>query len=219
MRRVKLPRLLAALALLILGIFDFEFAVNTTGGQILDQQIMVGAADSDDLGATSAAFVGLVTPNLIVGGVLVVLMITLRNDPIALALRVAAVTLGPITTAWVLKQSLQRPDLNGLVMHNSFPSGTLTAVAALVCAIMLATPRRWRVVVAVNGGLITIGTAVSVVVLQWHRPSDVIGALLLVGCYTLAVSAFPLNSTVPQRSAPADPATPGNPGNEGLSRV
>ncbi len=122
-------------------------------------------------------------------------------------------TLGPITTAWVLKQSLDRPDLNGLVMHNSFPSGTLTAIAALVCAIVIVTPSRWRAVVAVNGALITIGTAISVVVLQWHRPSDVIGALLLVGCYTLAVSAFPLNTSVARHAVLADS------GNERLSRV
>ena len=68
-------------------------------------------------------------------------------------------------------------------------------------------------VVAVNGALITIGTAISVVVLQWHRPSDVIGALLLVGCYTLAVSAFPLNTSVARHAVLADS------GNERLSRV
>ena len=213
MTRIKLPRLFAALVLLVLGVIEFELAVNTAGGQIIDQQIMRDAAHSEDLDSLAAAFIGLVTPILIVGGVLVVLMITLRNNPIALALRVAVVTLGPIATAWALKQSLQRPDLNGLVMHNSFPSGTLTAVTALVCAIVFATPHRWRAVVAINGGLIVIGTAISVIVLQWHRPSDVIGALLLVGCYTLAVSAFPLNTTVPPHSALADP------GNERLSRV
>jgi membrane-associated phospholipid phosphatase len=198
---------------LILGVIEFEVAVNTTGGQIVDQQLMVGAATSGELRAFSTEFIGLVTPILLVGGVLMVLMITLRNNPIALALRVAVVTLGPITTAWVLKQSLDRPNLNGLVMHNSFPSGTLTAIAALVCAIVLATPARWRVLVAVNGALITIGTAISVVVLQWHRPSDVLGALLLVGCYTLAVSAFPLNTTAARHAVLA------NSGNERLSSV
>ena len=213
MTRVKPARLIAALAVLILGVVEFELAVNTTGGQIVDQQLMVGAATSERLSVFSAEFIGLVTPILIVGGVLVALMITLRNNPIALALRVVVVTLGPITTAWVLKQSLDRPDLNGLVMHNSFPSGTLTAIAALVCAIVIVTPSRWRAVVAVNGALITIGTAISVVVLQWHRPSDVIGALLLVGCYTLAVSAFPLNTSVARHAVLA------NSGNERLSRV
>ncbi|NMM91991.1 hypothetical protein B2J88_48340, partial [Rhodococcus sp. SRB_17] len=109
MSRIKLPRLFAALVLLVLGIIEFELAVNTAGGQIVDQQIMRDAAYSEDLDSLAAAFIGLVTPILIVGGVLVVLMITLRNNPIALALRVAVVTLGPIATAWALKQSLQRP--------------------------------------------------------------------------------------------------------------
>ncbi|PTR44533.1 PAP2 superfamily protein [Rhodococcus sp. OK611] len=214
MTRIKPARLVAALALLILGVIGFGLAVNTGGGQIVDQQLMVDAAAfSEDLGVFSAEFVGLVTPILIVGGVLVVLMITLRNNPIALTLRVVVVTLGPITTAWVLKQSLDRPDLNGLVMHNSFPSGTLTAITALACAIVLVTPNRWRAVVAINGALLTIGTAISVVVRQWHRPSDVIGALLLVGCYTLAVSAFPLNTAAARHSILADP------GNERLSGV
>lgn len=213
MTRVKPARLCAALALLILGVIEFEVAVNTAGGQIVDQQLMVGAATSDVLGVFCTEFIGLVTPILIVGGVLVVLMITLRNNPIALALRVVVVTLGPVTTAWVLKQSLDRPDLDGLVMHNSFPSGTLTAITALACAMAVVTPARWRTVVAVNGALITIGTAISVVVLQWHRPSDVLGALLLVGCYTLAVSAFPLNTTTARHAVLA------NSGNERLSKV
>ncbi len=96
MTRVKPARLIAALALLILGVVEFELAVNTTGGQIVDQQLMVGAATSERLSVFSAEFIGLVTPPiLIVGGVLVALMITLRNNPIALALRVVVVTLGP----------------------------------------------------------------------------------------------------------------------------
>lgn len=206
MTRIRWSRLFAALTLLALGILEFKLAVNTVGGQIVDQQLMVDAAAfSADLPTVSAAFLSLVTPILMVGGVFVVLIIALRDSPIALALRVAAVTLGPIATAWALKRSLKRPDLDGVVMHNSFPSGTLTTIAALVCAIVFVTPPRWRVIVAINGALISIGTAVSVVVLKWHRPSDVIGALLLVGCYTLAVSAFPLHAKVPPQRVLADP--------------
>lgn len=66
MTRVKPARLIAALALLILGVVEFELAVNTTGGQIVDQQLMVGAATSERLSVFSAEFIGLVTPILIV---------------------------------------------------------------------------------------------------------------------------------------------------------
>ncbi|WP_424807799.1 phosphatase PAP2 family protein [Rhodococcus sp. 27YEA15] len=85
---------------------------------------------------------------------------------------------------------LDRPAFGGVLVHNSFPSGTATAVAALATALWLAAPGRWRTAVAMFGSLIVIGTSIPVIALKWHRPSEVIGALTLVACFALAASAF-----------------------------
>lgn len=202
--RVRPQRLSAAFALGVAGLLVFGLAVRTTGGQVVDQALMVRASASSASGF-SAVFVGMIVPFLLVGGVLVVLLVMMEEQPVRLAARVAVVTCGPIVTAWWLKRSLDRPSLDGLVMHNSFPSGTLTAVAAVGCTAVLVTPRRWRPVVLVNTALLTMGTAVTVVVLRWHRPSDALGALLIVGCFTLIASA--VTTTDASDSAP-EPLSP-----------
>lgn len=204
--RVSRSRLVAALALLNAGVVVYCLCVLTTAGQTMDQELMVGAETLFvDQASVCTAFVDLVAPVSAAGAVLVALLITLSNNRIALTLRAGIVTLGPIATAWILKFSLDRPNLDGLVQHNSFPSGTVTCITAVVCAVYLVTARRWRIVVAINGALLVLGTTVSVLVLKWHRPSDALGALLLVGCYALAVSAFPMKATTPRHSALADP--------------
>ncbi|OZC82204.1 hypothetical protein CH254_28460 [Rhodococcus sp. 06-412-2C] len=206
MTRVEPRRLVAALALLNLGVVVYYLGVLTTVGQTVDQELMVSAETlSGDLVDVCAEFVDLVAPVSAAGAVLVAFLIMFSGNRIALTLRVGIMTLGPIATAWILKYSLDRPNLDGLVQHNSFPSGTLTCVTAVVCAVYLATARPWRIVVAINGALLVLGTAVSVVVLKWHRPSDALGALLLVGCYALAVSAFPIRTSDPRHSTLADP--------------
>ncbi|MCJ0893188.1 phosphatase PAP2 family protein [Rhodococcus sp. ARC_M12] len=206
MTRVEPRRLVASLALLNLGVLVYCLCVMTTTGQTVDQKLMVSAESlSGDLVEICAEFVDLVAPVSAAGTVLVACLIMFSGNRIALSLRVGIMTLGPIATAWILKYSLERPNLDGLVQHNSFPSGTLTCVTAVVCAVYLATARRWRIVVAINGALLVLGTAVSVVVLKWHRPSDALGALLLVGCYALAVSAFPIRISDPRHSTLADP--------------
>ncbi|MDV8020737.1 phosphatase PAP2 family protein [Rhodococcus sp. IEGM 1330] len=206
MTRVEPRKLAAALTLLILGIAVFAVSVLTAVGQTVDQQLMVSAAAlSDALVVFCSEFVGFVAPISAAAGVLVVLLIMLGGNSTGVIVRVLIVALGPIATAWILKNSLDRPVLDGLAMHNSFPSGTLTCVAAVVCEIYLVTARRWRILVGFVGVLSIIGTALSVVVLKWHRPSDAIGALLLAGCYALAVSAFPMNTAATRHSALADP--------------
>lgn len=206
--RVRPQRLSAAFALGVAALLVFGLAVRTTGGQVADQALMVRASTSSAFGF-SAVFVGMIVPFLLVGGVLVVLLVMMEEQPVRLAARVAVVTGGPIVTAWWLKRSLDRPSLDGLVMHNSFPSGTLTVVAAVGCTAVLVTPRRWRPVVLVNTALLTMGTAVTVVVLRWHRPSDALGALLIVGCFTLiasAVTTTDASDSVPEPLGPlADP--------------
>lgn len=57
----------------------------------------------------------------------------------------------------------------------SYPSGTVTAVAALATGAFLVAPRMTRPAVAVLGAVIVAAVCVAVVVLRWHYPTDALG--------------------------------------------
>jgi membrane-associated phospholipid phosphatase len=71
----------------------------------------------------------------------------------------------------------------------AFPSGHATAAMALAFAIVLATPRAYRPVAATISGLFALAVAISVVVLNWHYPSDVFGGQLVASFWCLIALA------------------------------
>jgi membrane-associated phospholipid phosphatase len=57
----------------------------------------------------------------------------------------------------------------------SYPSGTVTAVAALAAAAFLVAPRFAKPLVALAGGVAVVIVCAAVVVLRWHYPTDALG--------------------------------------------
>ena len=56
---------------------------------------------------------------------------------------------------------------------------------------LLVTPRRLRPLVAVIGALFVIAVSVSLLILAWHMPSDVLGGYLVATLWAaLAVAAL-----------------------------
>jgi membrane-associated phospholipid phosphatase len=86
---------------------------------------------------------------------------------------------GLLVSARVLKALLPRPVSDGLALPNSFPSGHVAGAAAIGIALLLLSSGRWRWPALVVGAVIVTTTAKSAVSLQWHRPSDALGAALL----------------------------------------
>ena len=92
--------------------------------------------------------------------------------------------------------ALVRPDY-GLSQRsdggNTLPSGhTALAASAAVALILVAGPR-WRSLSAWVGALFTAAMGYSTLVNQWHRPGDVIAAILLAaawGCAAIACGAW-----------------------------
>jgi membrane-associated phospholipid phosphatase len=95
-----------------------------------------------------------------------------RNRPRAVALLVGPVAAVAVCD-WVMKPIVHR-TYAGVV---SFPSGTVTAVAAVATVAVLATPDPWRAVVAALGGTVTVLEAMAVVALRWHYPTDALAGL------------------------------------------
>ena len=92
---------------------------------------------------------------------------------------------GANVTSQILKSTLTRPDLGfGDRLANSWPSGHTTVAASLSAALVLAVPRRFRPLAVIVGVLYTTATGVGTVIGGWHRPSDVIGGVLVVLAWT-----------------------------------
>jgi membrane-associated phospholipid phosphatase len=169
------------------------WTTQTITGQRLADLILYGHAAADpQTVAASARILGFVdlSSALVVTACLVALA-WLRGGP-GLSLAVLAIVGGANVTAQLLKQSLERPDLLGSLAFatgNSFPSGTVTLVAAAAFAAILIAPRRVRTVIAVLASIAVAAAAISTIVLTWHRLADAVGAVLISLAWASLVTA------------------------------
>jgi membrane-associated phospholipid phosphatase len=106
-------------------------------------------------------------PVAVGGSVLAALVAVGRDRRTALACLVGP-GLALVLVEWVLKPTVARYYFGVL----SFPSGTITAVAALVTAWVVAVPRWLRVPVVLAGAALVTWAGVAVIALRWHYPSD-----------------------------------------------
>ncbi len=105
----------------------------------------------------------------------------------------AAVAVGANVTTQLLKVDSAEAWLAARVAVDAelpgFPSGHATAAMSLaVGAVLVARPGR-RLLVAAGGGLFAVVQAVAMLVLEWHRPSDVVAAYGVVAAWACFVVA------------------------------
>jgi membrane-associated phospholipid phosphatase len=165
----------------------------TTGGQRIADLILYGHAAADPgTVAASARILGFVSISSAAVATACLGMIAWVRGGLGLALAVLAIVGGANVTAQVLKSSLDRPDLLGQLAFatgNSFPSGTVTLVAAAAFAAILLAPRRLRTWIAVLASMAVAATAISAIVLTWHRLADVVAAVLISLAWASLVTA------------------------------
>jgi membrane-associated phospholipid phosphatase len=78
-----------------------------------------------------------------------------------------------------------------LIGAASWPSGHSTAALTLALCAVLAAPRELRTTVAAVGGLFVLAVCCTLLILEWHMPSDVLGGLLVATLWmALAVAAL-----------------------------
>lgn len=104
------------------------------------------------------------------------------------------VVLGADATTALLKPLLAAPRFDPVLgweqaAVNAFPSGHTTAAFSAAVAWTLFVPPRWRRLTALLGFLAACGVGVSVVILRYHLPSDVLGGILVVAAWTCGVLA------------------------------
>ncbi|MFW0184051.1 phosphatase PAP2 family protein [Rothia sp. CCM 9418] len=90
-------------------------------------------------------------------------------------------------SAYLLKYHLITKPNYGIqeAVLNSAPSGHTTVAAAAGSALFLAAPKKLRPLVALISAILTAATGFSTIVNGWHRPADVITAVLLVSLWTV----------------------------------
>jgi len=188
----------------------YLLAVRTAEGQRLDQAAMlvISAAARSSSWAEQTLLAVSASSMLLATAAVVVATGLSRGRRQAFVGAVAAGTV--VAGAELLKLVLDRPTFLTATLGNSFPSGHVAAVAALAVALMIALPTSLRRPVAVLVAAPAVGlTGLATIVLLWHRPSDVVGSVLL------AVTVGVLALQISDHSGHADGAPPRRPSGKG----
>lgn len=110
------------------------------------------------------------------------------------ALAALAVVAGANVTTQVLKVVLAHPRYqpypgHAAVWPTAFPSGHATAAVSIAIALALVAPPRLRPLAVPLGAGFAAAVAFSVVALEWHFPSDVLGGTLVAASWGFAALA------------------------------
>jgi membrane-associated phospholipid phosphatase len=165
----------------VVGLFLLYLVfVGTPTGQHVDEELMKWVSATVSSHGWAELILAWVSAGsvLLVAAALVGTTAALRGPLRALSCALAAGA--TVTAAELLKLTLARPSFLAEPTMNSFPSGHVAAVAGLAAALLIALPARRRRVVALLVVMPAVGlTGMATVVLQWHRPTDVLGSVLL----------------------------------------
>lgn len=171
----------------------WEFFVHTRHGQLLDTIAQtghtIGRRRIDGLVDTvlnAVSVLSLAAATALIG------FIALARRRIMLALATVLLIAGANVTTQLLKYGAGRPDLGvdsqAGMQANTLPSGHTTVAASVAVALVLVLPPRQRGLAALLGAGYAGLTGVATLSAGWHRPSDAVAGLLVVGGWAAATS-------------------------------
>ena len=179
----------AALVLLALVAYGID-AAQRADATLLTKFI----ARQDSFGSVSEVIAHLADPlpllALLIGACAIALW---RGRPLQ-ALAAVVVVAGANLTTQVLKVALAHPRYQSVLGFDqlgpvAFPSGHATAATSIAIAYALVVPREWRPAVAAVGACFVLAVGISIMVLAWHFPSDVLGGVLVASGWGFAALA------------------------------
>ncbi|WP_423754109.1 phosphatase PAP2 family protein, partial [Actinomyces gerencseriae] len=153
-------------------------------GQVLEAAALKGS----EIGAHyvtghARTLLSVVSMQAAAGLVAVILLIGLLRRSHRRAVWAVIAVVGSNLSAQALKYwILWRPDYDISARWdnaNTLPSGHTTMATSAAVALILLSGRRWRALSAWAGALFAIAMGYSTLVCQWHRPSDVLAAVLV----------------------------------------
>jgi membrane-associated phospholipid phosphatase len=164
----------------------YLLSAHTVRGQEIENALF--DARSEQLRGHETAIEILATISVwsLVAAIAAVMAVALLRGRPRLALGAGAVIGVSIVTTEVLKKLvLSRPHLDPEAppwhLENVFPSGHTTIGMATAVAFLLVMPYRLRGPAAVGGAVYAAAVAASTLEAGWHRTSDALGAIFLVG--------------------------------------
>jgi membrane-associated phospholipid phosphatase len=128
------------------------------------------------------------------------------------AVAAAVVVAGANVTTQVLKIALAHPRYQPVLGGDqlgpvAFPSGHATAAASIAIAFVFVVPAGIRPLVAAIGACLVAAVGLSVTILAWHYPSDVLGGILVASGWGFAVlAALRASDGEPKARAPSQPS-------------
>lgn len=135
-----------------------------------------------------------VTVLSVLAAIVAIGFIALIRGRVLLAVAATLLIVGANVTTQLLKFLIERPelgiDLARAGAGNSLPSGHTTVAASVAVALVLVLPPAVRGVAAVLGAGYAAFTGAATVSAAWHRPSDAVAALLVVGAWAALAGAL-----------------------------
>lgn len=180
-------------------VLTYAVLVATTSGQVLEGRLLpsgnIRVGDGQDIWliGLSRQLLEVFGDNVRIAVVLaILLLIALLLRRLRAGVVGTAVVVGSGLAAQGLKELLSRPDLDvaGTGSHNSFPSGHVAVATGLVVAFLFVLPAGARLWLALPGAAVIAAIGTATVIAGWHRPSDVIGGVLLAGTLQLIAAAI-----------------------------
>ncbi|MDP5227515.1 MULTISPECIES: phosphatase PAP2 family protein [Arthrobacter] len=194
--RWRVLALAAGAVLCVLGVaLTYLCFVWTATGQSLDasawsEAAMVLSNLRSHLVRTALSFLPVAT--LVAGVVLITVVAVAGKRWVPAVWAVAAGVAANAATQVLKSEVFVRPDLGvASPLGNSLPSGHTTLAASAAAAVTLAVAPRWRPFTAMVGGTLAFLSGSATVVNLWHRPADVVSALLVVGAAS-SLAAIPV---------------------------
>ena len=184
--------------------------VHTRTGQLIDTIGLTGnrigrdrVADITDTALNAVSVASLAVATAVIVG------IALLRRRILLAFMAAMLIGGTNLAAQLVKYLTVRPDYGidpeRAFAGNSLPSGHTAVAASVAVALVLVLPAKVRGIAGIVGAAYAGFIGIATLSAGWHRPSDAIASLLLVGAGA-ALAGVPLVLTYPRdRVEPGPP--------------
>lgn len=155
------------------------YTQSTPTGQRRDQAAMEAVDADTETVREMLSWLGYISIGTTAVALVVCITLALIRRRYAAAAGAATLVAGANVTTQVLKRSvIERGDF-GYLSVPSLPSGHTTVVISLVLAALLIAPHGTRFAITLVGSIIATLAGASTVVAGWHRPSDVLAALLV----------------------------------------
>lgn len=167
--------------------------VDTVRGQWLDAAALqgnsIGQGHIEELVDT---VLNAMTVLSIAAATLAIAFIALARGRILLAGAAILLVAGANLTTQLLKYGLERPELGVDLARagagNSLPSGHTTVAASVAVALVLVLPPALRGAAALVGAGYAGLAGIATLSAGWHRPSDAVAAMLVVGAWAALVA-------------------------------